>query len=382
MIEISVLSAARAAFSASYGEARERFCAVAPSVRAYPSPAAGPGGGALATDAAWFGPKNASNVLVSIAGTHGVEGYCGSACQIDWMARGAHRELDPDVAALFIHVLNPYGFAWDRRVTEEGCDLNRNFVDFTKPLPSNRGYEELAQHLVPPSLDGPEFAAAERAIAVYRERHGEIAFQTARKSGQYTHPAGMFFGGTAPTSARRTLESIAADFRLAQREKVIIIDYHTGLGPFGYGELQTESASGMDGYQRAVSIFGSSVTSPDLGTSSSIALHGTLDEYWEQLLGDRHTYVCLEYGTYDPERGRRVLRQDHWLAAYRPEALDEPLGRGIRAETRRHYSPEQDDWKEMIISRSRQVTRRAEEWLGGVRQNIRLAGALPKSSSA
>jgi hypothetical protein len=46
MVETSVLSAARAAFSASYGEARERFCAVAPPVRAYPSPAAGPRRGA------------------------------------------------------------------------------------------------------------------------------------------------------------------------------------------------------------------------------------------------------------------------------------------------------------------------------------------------
>ena len=327
-------------------------------------------------------PQDAPNVLVSIAGTHGVEGYCGSACQIDWMARGAHRELGPNTAALLIHALNPYGFAWDRRVTEEGCDLNRNFVDFTQPLPSNPGYEKLAHHLVPPSLDGPEFAAAEQAIAAYRERHGEIAFQSARKSGQYTHPSGMFFGGTAPTAARRTVETIAADHRLAQRQQVIIIDYHTGLGPFGYGELQTEPISGIDGYQRAVSMFGSSVTSPDLGTSSSIALHGTLDEYWEQLLGDRHTYVCLEYGTYDPERGRRVLRQDHWLAAYRPEALDQPLGRAIRAETRAHYAPEQDHWKEMIVTRSRQVTRQAAEWLGSTRQKIRLAGALPKSSSA
>jgi hypothetical protein len=382
MVETSVLSAARAAFSASYGEARKRFRALAPSARSYPSPATGPGGEALPTDVAWFGPQNAPNVVVSIAGTHGVEGYCGSACQIDWMVRGAYRELGPGTAALLIHALNPYGFAWDRRVTEEGCDLNRNFVDFTKPLPANPGYKELAQHLVPASLDGPEFVAAEQAIALYRERRGEIAFQTARKSGQYTHPAGMFFGGTAPTSARRALESIAADFRLAQRQQVIIIDYHTGLGPFGYGELQTEPASGMDGYRRAVSIFGGSVTSPDLGTSSSIALHGTLDEYWEQLLGDRHTYVCLEYGTYDPERGRRVLRQDHWLAAYHPEVMDEPLGRSLRAETRSHYSPDQDDWKEMIVSRSRDVTCQAEEWLGAARDNIRSPAVLPKSSSA
>jgi hypothetical protein len=167
-----------------------------------------------------------------------------------------------------------------------------------------------------------------------------------------------------------------------QREKVIIIDYHTGPRAVRLWRAANRACLRHRRYQRAVSIFGRSVTSPDLGTSSSIALHGTLDEYWEQMLGDRHIYVCLEYGTYDPERGRRVLRQDHWLAAYRPEALDEPLGRGIRAETRRHYSPDEDEWKEMIISRSRQVTRWAEEWLGGVREKLRSPGTLPKSSSA
>jgi hypothetical protein len=105
--------------------------------------------------------------------------------------------------------------------------------------------------------------------------------------------------------------------------------------------------------------FGESVTSPDLGTSSSVALRGTMDEFWSGLLGDRHIYVCLEYGTYDSERGRRVLRQDHWVATHRPGELDGELGRRVRAETRHHYFPEADDWKEMVIFRARQVTRQA-----------------------
>lgn len=361
----SALSAARAAFPRSYADARKRFLALAADARSYRSPAAGPDGQPLFTDVALFGPPDAANLLVTVSAMHGVEGYCGSACQIDWMTEEMQSRLPMDTAMLLVHAINPYGYAWDRRVTEEGCDQNRNFVDFNAKVPDNPGYDDLAGHLVPPALEGPAFERAEAAIALYRQNHGELAFQVARKSGQYRHQGGMFFGGFGPTSARATLESIAVDYRVAERRRVIVIDFHTGLGPFGYGELQCEQATGMDGYRRAVDAFGESVTSPDLGSSSSIALHGTAAEFWERILGDRHIYTCLEFGTYDPERGRRVLRQDHWLATHRPDDMDTEVGRGIRAQTRLHYFPQAEEWKEMVIFRARQVARQAVAYLGG-----------------
>jgi hypothetical protein len=201
--------AARRAFSGSYGEARSRFLEAAPGARRYPSPVDGPAGETLSTDAAWIGPPDARIVLVTISATHGVEGYCGSACQLDFLLTGG--PLPPDVAVLAVHALNCYGYAWDRRVTEEGCDLNRNFVDFDAPLPENPGHDELAAHLVPPALEGAAFEHAEAAIAAYRQKHSELAFQTARKSGQYRHPGGMFFGGLGPTAAGGRLRGLAAE---------------------------------------------------------------------------------------------------------------------------------------------------------------------------
>lgn len=81
---------------------------------------------------------------------------------------------------LLIHALIPYRFAWDRRVTEEGCDLDRNCVDFTAPLPHNSAYDLLADCLVACELDGPFFAAAEATIEEFRRTHGEIALRKAR----------------------------------------------------------------------------------------------------------------------------------------------------------------------------------------------------------
>lgn len=353
-----IFEAARSAFPSNYDDARARFLALASTAKYYAAPARGPAGQPLYTDVAYIGDTSAESLLIVVSASHGVEGYCGSAAQADFLRHFASG-LTSNTGALLVHAINPYGFAWDRRVTEEGCDLNRNFVDFAQPLPHNPGYDELADVLVPPMLDGPEFDAAEARIAAYRQLHGEHAFQVARKSGQYRYANGMFFGGFEATAARRTLETIAADYHVGNRKCVVIIDYHTGLGPLGYGELQCEQASGLDGYHRAKSAFGDSVTSPDLGTSSSVVVNGTADEFWERLLGDRHIYVCLEFGTYDPESGRRVLRQDHWLATYRPSEIDTELGRRIRTESRNHYSPQSNDWKAMIISRAREVTQQA-----------------------
>ena len=139
--------AARRAFPDCYVAARARFLALAPQARAYPSPATGPAGEALFTDAAWFGAADARKLLVTVSAFHGVEGYCGSACQLDWIAQGGPASLGADEAVLVVHAINPYGYAWDRRVTEEGCDLNRNFVDFDALLPHNDAYDALAARL-------------------------------------------------------------------------------------------------------------------------------------------------------------------------------------------------------------------------------------------
>lgn len=350
---------ASSAFSNSYSEARSKFLSAAPLSTPYACSAKGPSGEALYTDAAYFGNPDAKRLLVLVSGTHGAEGYCGSAAQLLFLQSGLHENLPANTGVLFVHALNCYGFAWDRRVTSEGCDLNRNFIDFSGPIPENPGYEELADYLVPADMTAEGMRRSEAAIAAYRSLHGEFQFQVARKSGQYTRPGGMFYGGSGPTEARLTLEKVVEDFGVAAREKVVIIDYHTGLGPYGYGELQCEQSSGLSGYERAVSIFGSSVTSPDLGTSSSIALNGTQDEFWERLLGERHTYVGLEFGTYDMEQAREVLRKDHWLFMHHPDAVNAELGRVIRNGSKQFYYPPNSDWKEMVLWRSHQVHRQA-----------------------
>src|SRR5258708_23319752 len=83
-------------FSESYAEARPKFCSAAAAaggaLRSWLNPKArGPGGEALYLDTARFGPADAANMLVLIAGTHGVEGHCGSGARIGVPVRGGSR---------------------------------------------------------------------------------------------------------------------------------------------------------------------------------------------------------------------------------------------------------------------------------------------------
>ncbi|MGH7123507.1 MAG: M14 family metallopeptidase, partial [Stellaceae bacterium] len=357
-------AAAGAVFPPDFIGARERFLALAARaelpVKTYENPRKGPTGERLATDVALQGDPSAERVLVTISASHGIEGFCGSGCQADWLMESARAELPTDIALLHIHAINPYGFAWLRRVNEDGVDLNRNFHDFTKPLPENPDYDTLADALVPASLAPEAVSAAEARIAKFRNERGRRALQRARSGGQYKHPTGMFYGGTKPTWSRQILERIADDYELTARQRVAVIDYHTGLGPYGYGELIYDCDPGTASAATAVEWYGECVTVPALGTSSSVPKQGTAGSaFWQQRFGERVVYTALEYGTFSPDVGLRPMREDHVLHARGPVDWTSPETQRIKRNLRHHFFPDTQPWRELVLFRSRQVLAQA-----------------------
>jgi Protein of unknown function (DUF2817) len=348
-------------FSPDYRRAREAFLAAAQqagaSLSSHPHPLCGPEGEPLATDVAWLGDQDAATVLVLLSATHGVEGFCGSAAEIDFLCHPP--ALPRDCAVLLVHAINPHGFAWIRRVNEDGVDLNRNYIDFSAPLPVNPGYDELADAIVPESLDDDALKACDRRLAEYRTRHGEVAYEKALSAGQYTHSHGLFYGGTQPTWSRQTSERIVADFRLASRRMVALIDFHTGLGPFGYGEPICDHPPGSQAVRRARRWYGDSVTEPALGTSTSVAKFGLSDYGWQALVGEQLVFIALEFGTYSFDAMKQALRADHWLHAQDDVDWHAEQTRKIKAAIRRQFYPDTPDWQEMILLRSRQCIRQA-----------------------
>jgi len=354
-------------FSADFSAARTRFRAAAEAagarLDAYPHPGRGPAGEALATDMALSGSAAAERVLVTLSATHGVEGFCGSGLQVGWYESGLARELPEGVALLQIHAINPHGFAWLRRVTEDNVDLNRNFVDHDKPYPENTGYDELHEALCPREWNDAVIAETWEVLFAFAEKHGPAALQEAITGGQYRHPDGLFYGGTAPTWSRETLLGIVRH-ELPSARHVAVIDYHTGLGPRGHGERITVHLPGSPGLARAQDWYGGDVTSPHLGNSVSAPLQGVNLSGIEAALPQAAvTAVALEYGTIPTEQVKLALRADNWLHVHGDPASAK--GRAIKAQIREAFYQDADDWKALVWERAAETLRLALAGLQG-----------------
>ncbi len=345
-------------FSESYAEARAKFCGAAATaggaIRSWLNPhAKGPNGEALYLDTVRFGPADAPNMLVMISSTHGVEGHCGSGAQVAWLATGGPAKLPRDTGALIVHSINPYGFAWTRRVTEDNVDLNRNFVDHDKPYPKNEGYREIADALLPKEWSDGELAASQRVLDAFAQKHGAFGLQGAISGGQYSHPDGIFYGGSKAGWSNRTIRAIARE-ELGRARKVGIIDYHTGLGPFGHGELICAVQPGAKSFARAKAWYGEEMTSPEGGTSASAVVVGVMTDAFPQELPDAEvTAIAIEYGTYSVPEVLGAVRADNWL--HQRGDLASPLGKKLKADMKEKFFPAGDRWREMVWARADQT---------------------------
>jgi len=354
-------------FSADYAAARQRFAEAAgqagAKLFAYRHPAQGPDGGTLTTDVAWLGPPHAERVLVTLSGTHGVEGFCGSAVQSGWFESGLAGSTSPEIATMAVHAINPHGFAWLRRVTEDNVDLNRNFVDFAGPLPDNPGYDELAAALCPATWDDATIAATREVLAAYYESHGAAGLQAAITNGQYKHANGIFYGGKAPTWSHRTLKEVFAR-HLGDARRVTVIDYHTGLGPRGHGERICPASPGAPALSRVEAWYGDDYTCPALGTSSATDIRGFNVIGMEAAIPAAEvTAIALEYGTLPSEEVKLALRADNWLHLHGD--LASAKGRAIKAQIREAFYQDADDWKDLVWGRAVETQRLALAGLGG-----------------
>lgn len=354
-------------FSGSYLQARERFLAAAQTrglaVETHALDLPGAQGEALATDVVLDGPADAERLLLVLSGVHGAEGYSGSALQTGFLLSGGEEWSRPaDVAVLHVHAVNPHGFSHGRRVTQENVDLNRNFVDFDRPLPPNPAYGDIHDHLLPSSWPPP--AEAELALAAYAERHGLRGLQRAAKLGQHTHPDGICFGGTEPTWSNRTFRSILRH-HASKARWLGSIDIHTGLGPHGHGERIFGSL--QDAMLEPARRWWGKLTSVQTGTSTSVPMKGPIQiAIHEECPQAWHVGICLEFGTLPFDEVTHALRSDHWLYRHGADTVPPALAGSIRAAVRRAYYPETPDWKSAVWTQGRQAYLQALDGLAAL----------------
>jgi len=345
-------------FSRSYHEARERFRS---AVRAADAEITsfrndvgpGPESEDLCTDVAWLGPKSATKVVFAVSGTHGVEGYCGSACQLSLLAGGLIGTAPADTAFLLVHALNPYGFAYERRVNEDNVDLNRNFIDHDNP-PANDRYPEVHAALVPAGWEGDARLAADSALLDIAASRGMRYLQSVITAGQWTHPDGLFYGGSKPVWSHGVLREVAGTF-LPGRQRIAYIDLHTGLGERAVGEVIFRGGRDEGAFDRVRAWYGKEVSRTEDGSSSSTEIVGNSANLVADVLpaGEELTAITLEFGTLPGLEVLNSLRADNWLSLH-PEVTGE-LRAAIKQEIRNAFCPPEPEWREAVVARAEVV---------------------------
>lgn len=353
-------------FSLDYDGARSKFRTAADALgcalTAYTHPMhKGPNGQDLVIDVARLGSARAPSQLVILSGTHGLEGLSGSAAQIGWMQSAFARSLPNNVSILFVHAVNPYGFAWGTRTTENNVDLNRNFIDFTAARPANPGYAKLYPHLLPADWTPSALQVYAGAVEAFKHAHGDdVLFDTLAR-GQYEFPEGSNYGGSQREWSNLTLETIVAD-HLGAAERIGFIDWHTGIGEWAQSFFLCFNQDGSALHAEAVRWWGhdriagqkpNNFARPDY---QGLVFHGMT-----KFLGGRPMVgAVIEFGT----RGvdvRRSLQLDLWLK-FKAERDSERV-RMLRADLHDCFVPVSSHWREQTTEQAISITQQAVEGL-------------------
>lgn len=347
-------------FAETYPQARAKFLLAASRsgrVTSYVHPTAtGPDGGSLAMDVACFGAADAPKAYLVLSGTHGGEGYAGSAAQIALLHSGALDKLGRDTRVVLVHALNPYGFAHSTRTTEDNVDLNRNFIDFAGRLPRNDHYLQLHSALCPDEWTEASRTATRSEIDAWIAEHGMQAWMQAIMMGQYDDPTGLSYGGRAAQWSRRTLETVLRT-HLAGTQKLGFIDWHTGLGqpgqPFflcfnAYRDAQWERACDWWGRDRIE-------TKEGYQGAERPAYSGLVFQGVQQLMAPGEmTGAVIEFGTLPMDQALDQIRIDRWLKFGKRSLDAEQLG-AMRRAARDAFTPPDPVWRRGVAAHATEI---------------------------
>lgn len=324
-------------FSNDYYEARRRFrstaCAAGAELEAFELPTDTD----LTCDVATLGSAAAQKAVLIVSGTHGQEGFAGSAAQTALLATDF--DLHSDVRLVVVHAINPHGFANLTRANENNVDLNRNFIDHEFHPKTDPIYAEMLSMICPDRIDRKRFADSYKKLA---DRYGRDRVMNAATRGQYDFSTSLNYGGREREWSNLILEKIVQK-KLYGVRRIGVIDWHTALGEYGqpcylcfdppesrsfrataswWGENRAEKNGEAWGVETApkfsgLLFFGVRQFAPDAEVIGGVIEFGTVPimETFQALIIDRY----LKYVSSPGDPSRRYL-QSRMMEALNPSS--------------------------------------------------------------
>jgi hypothetical protein len=143
-----------------------------------------------------------------------------------------------------------------------------------------------------------------------------------------------------------------------------VVDYHTGIGPMGFGDLYYGGRTSDDAARRwfdhvspTLEELAARARDPDAPTTGGQVPGMLCQQVADMLPGSRAIVGGIEYGTVPTPQVRHALREENWLYAHGDPAS--PRGHEIKARLRAAFYPSAVEWKIMVTSRSNDILRQA-----------------------
>lgn len=353
------------AFAEDYFDARGRFLAAAAQaalpVETIRHPTAlAPDGRALAVDVARAGREDASHILFTVCGTHGVEGYPGSAAMVGLLESGKLAQLPEHVAMVFLHGLNPYGWSRDSQRNEDGIDINRNFIDFAVPPEPDRALiDRFAKLIDIEDMSYGSLDLAMRQLWAIRDEVGGARFMHSLGAGQYVEPRGIKFGGSAPSWSNGVYRDVVRRY-LHRAERIAELDWHTGLGDYGGIFPLCFADEASEEYRLTAEWWGAglvergrrswSVDDPDAPTPDHSGLtHAGLVA---EAPNARIAGGVVEFGTLPVTQIFMAVFLDHWLLHRAPDDMSSQYW---RAQMRIFLAPRERSWERSVMAHANRL---------------------------
>jgi hypothetical protein len=307
-------------------------------------------------------------LLILTSAVHGVEGYVGSAVQQMFLKELVKDNGLDDLGVLLIHGINPYGFKYKRRVTENNVDLNRNCsIDNSLYNSVNEGYNDLNTFLnqnrkVNLASFTNFFFQIDAIQKIIKYSMGTL--RQAVLQGQYQHGKGIYFGG------KRLEPSIKAVTPLIQQiaqpyDMVFDIDLHTGYGRNGTLHLFPNPLKDEKKKAKIENIF--SGISIDWGDSNDFyTVTGDFATYVGLVIPEKYYLsMTFEFGTMDTQTTMGAIKALHNVMienqgvqyGYKSKR-DE---RVVKSRYLEGYYPSSEAWRSKAIDDARQILLQAQK---------------------